>query len=438
MLMIGGLVTDHWTITALIVLSAYVFWLYYRIARLEKWLAHGTKTNEVYDDSGIMDVIIRHLYQQKKNYNKRKKKTKEILHRLNRNIAALPDATILLNDAMEIEWSNQPARYLLGVNPAHDVGQRISNLFRHPDFLHHLVSSDKEDKLEIKSPLDATQTLQIKIVRFGHDQRLLIARNISDQKALQEGMKNFVANASHELKTPLTSIIGNLELLEDESKQLSKSGKKSLQVAQKQTRRMQRLISDLLLLSQVESYQLQPDEGVKTTLAEIMNNVMASIEHRCEDHQIDCDYPGELVLLCVRREVESICINLIDNALKYSREEPQIKIRWYLNDSGECVFKVSDNGIGISHKELPHITERYYRALDVAVSNVTGSGLGLAIVKQAASKHGATLSINSQLNEGSTFTVTYPSYRVINPTRQQTDDNVISLAKLMPFGQYRG
>ncbi len=428
-LLASGLATQSWTLSTLIVLAAYIIWLYYRLERLENWLARGTKTHEVYDDQGIVGNIIRHLYQQKKAYNKRKQKTKDMLRRLNRNIAALPDATILLNGDMEIEWSNQPAKYLLGVDPKSDQGQRISNLFRHPSFLRYLIAPDKKEKLEIQSPLDASQTLQIKIVRFGRNQRLLIARNISDQKQLQEGLKNFVANASHELKTPLTSIIGNLELLEDESKQLSKSGKKSLQVAQKQTRRMQRLISDLLLLSQVESYLLQPDEGSKSTLGEIMNNVMAAIEHRCEDHQIDCDYPADTTLLCIRNEVESICINLIDNALKYSADDATVKIRWYLNDAGECVFKVTDNGSGISHRELPHITERYFRGSGSEVSKISGSGLGLAIVKQAASKHGATLAINSQLGQGSSFTITFPSYRVFDESGKSAD-NVIHLVNL--------
>ena len=427
-LVFGGLVSQQWTLTSLLVLSAYIAWLYRRLARLENWLAHGTKTNEVYDDTGMLGIIIRHLYQQKKNENKRKKKTKDILRRLNRNIAALPDATILINDQMEIEWSNQPAKYLLGVDPKHDLGQRVGNLIRSPAFLRYLIAPDKKDKLEMQSPLDSSQTLQIKIVRFGRNQRLLIARNISDQKQLQEGLKNFVANASHELKTPLTSILGNLEMLEDDNKQLSKASKKSLQVAQKQARRMQRLISDLLLLSQVESYQLQPDEGNKATLAEIMTNVMTSVEHRCEDLEIDCDYPGQTVLLCIRNEVESICINLIDNALKYSKDDPEVKIRWLLNDAGECVFKVTDNGMGISHRDQSQITERYFRGSEAAVK-ASGSGLGLAIVKQAAAKHGASLSFNSQLGHGSSFSVTFPSYRVF-ANRAQPEDNVIRLANL--------
>lgn len=422
--LITGLVFQSWLFTTALTLTAYIIWLYFRLTKLEIWLSRGTKASEVYDDSGFIGDIIRHLYHQKKVHNDRKKRTKDILRRLNRNISALPDATVLLNDQLEIEWSNEPARYLLGINPRYDLGQRISNLFRHPKFLRYLISPDKRDKLELESPIDPSSTLQIKIVRFGRNQRLLSARNISDQKQLQEGLKNFVANASHELKTPLTTISGHLEMMEDE-KNLSKQGKKSLKAAQKQSSRMQRLINDLLLLSQVESYQLQPNEGTKVSLTEIMGNVLSVIDRSCQEESMSCSYPDNIALLCIKVEVESICINLIDNAIKYSADDAPIEVKWSLTGQGECKFSVTDQGPGISQQEIPHITDRYYRGSHTT-DTTAGSGLGLAIVKHAAAKHGASLTISSQLNKGSSFTVIFPTYRVIDD--KSTTDNVIDLA----------
>lgn len=409
-------------------LAGFVVWLYYRLACLEAWLERGTKLSEVYDDRGIFAEIIRHLYHQRKIHSRRKKRTKDIIRRLHRNIAALPDATILLNDQLEIEWSNAPAQYLLGIDQRQDIGQRISNLIRHPEFLRYLISPDNKEQIELESPIDNSSTLQIKIVRFGRNQRLVSARNISDQKQLQESLKNFVANASHELKTPLTTISGHLEMLSDE-KHLSKSGRKSVKAASQQSRRMQRLINDLLLLSQVESYQLQPNEGVRTSLAEIMANVSTAVDSNCNDGVLSCTYPENLALLCIKAEVESICINLVDNAIKYSAEgNAEIQLQWFENDRGECVLKVTDHGIGISERDLPYITERYFRGSHSLTATVTGSGLGLAIVKQAAAKHGATLSVNSRLNQGSTFTVTFPSYRTLHKDSKQ--DNIVHLAQL--------
>ncbi len=420
-----GLISEAWLITALIILPAYIFWLYRRIARLERWLSRGSKSSEVYDDQGIFNDIIRHLYQQRKLYNKRKKRTKEILRRLHRNISALPDATVLLNDQLEIEWSNAPAEYLLGINNRHDIGQRISNLIRHPEFLRYLISPDNKSRLEIQSPIDRNTTLQVKIVRFGRNQRLLIARNISDQKQLQEGLKKFVANASHELKTPLTTISGHLEMLENENG-LSVQGKKSVAVAQKQSHRMKNLIQDLLLLSQVESYQLQPGDGDHLSLTEIMTNTMAAVDRDCSQPSITCNYPDDCSLLGIKSEIEGICINLVENAIKYSPDdESPIEIRWRLNKKDELVFEVTDQGHGISEQELPHVTKRYFRGSLARSGAATGSGLGLAIVQHAASKHGAHLDIDSKLNQGSRFWVTFPSYRTIKD--QQQASNVVKL-----------
>ncbi|MDH5354003.1 MAG: phosphate regulon sensor protein PhoR [Gammaproteobacteria bacterium] len=405
-----GLLTSHWMLAILITLTGYILWLYNRLRRLEKWISRGTKTSKVYDDNGFVGIIIRHLYQQKKINNERKKRTKDILGRLNRNISALPDAAVLLNEFHQIEWCNEPARYLLAINIRNDAGQRITNLIRHPDFLKYLNDPESRPCLEIESHDDHSVTLQLKLVRFGNNQYLLTARNISDQKQLQEGLKNFVANASHELKSPLTVISGHLEMLEAESG-LSESGLKSLHTAQSQSARMKDLIEDLLLLSQVESYHLQPDEGERLSLEVVMTEVISGLDNASGLDRVQFQTPDDLDLLGVGSEVRGICTNLIENALKYSSPASPIIVDWKENNQGELVFSVADQGPGISDQDIPHLTERYYRGGHVIVSQQSGSGLGLSIVEQAASKHGAELEIESKPGEGSRFSVIFPSYR---------------------------
>lgn len=420
-----GMISGLWWISFVITLLGYIIWLYIRLLKLENWLSRGTKESEVYDDSGFFRDIIRHLYQQKKVQNKRKKSAKEILRRLNRNISALPDATVLLNDQLEIEWSNSPAHYLLGINNRYDIGQRISNLIRHPKFLRYLISPDKKKNIEMPSHIDPNLTLQFKIVRFGKNQRLLTARNVSDQKQLQQGLKNFVANASHELKTPLTVICGHLEMIEQENG-LSKAGLNSVRMAQQQSQRMKHLIQDLLLLSRVESYQLQLNEGDTLYIDELMTNVMSDVGESCNQGRMQCNISPGMMLLGIKAEIEGICINLIGNAIKYSKEDAPIDISWSVNKQDEYVFTVTDQGRGISDQDLTHITERYFRGSENTASKIEGSGLGLAIVERAASKHGAILNIKSQLNQGSTFSVTFPSYRVVN--KSPPTENIINLA----------
>jgi len=405
-----GTLSGYWYLSFIVALLGYIGWIYYRLLRLEKWVSSGTKISKVYDDHGFIGTIIRHLYQQKKINSKRKKRTKEILGRLNRNISALPDATVLINEFYEIEWCNEPARYLLSIDMRNDTGQRITNLIRHPDFMRYLLAPDNRQYLEIESPDDQNVTLQLKLVRFGNNQYLLIARNISDQKQLQQGLKNFVANASHELKSPLTVISGHLEMLEGETG-LSESALRSLQTALNQSQKMKDLIEDLLLLSQVESYHLQPDEGDRIDINTLTNTLISELDVGHNQGRLKTNLVVGLSLLGVKSEIEGICTNLIENALKYSEANSEVTIQWSVNELGEVVFSVSDIGPGISDQDLPRITERYYRGRQHNFEQKSGSGLGLSIVQQAANKHGAHLQIESQPGVGSRFSVVFPSYR---------------------------
>jgi len=263
-------------------------------------------------------------------------------------------------------------------------------------------------------------------VSFGGNQSLLIATNVSDQKQLQESLKSFVANASHELNSPLTVITGHLEMLEAEA-ELSDTGKRSLQIAERQAERMKELIEGLLLLSQVESYRLAPGEGDRISITELMANVIAALEKYAGKDRISLDFPDDLFLLGVKIEIEGICINLIENAIKYATPDTAIEARWVENPHGEYVFSVEDQGPGIEQEDMPKLTKRYYRGAK-SRAEATGSGLGLAIVQHAATKHGAIFRIESEPAKGSCFSITFPSYRCLREKRQI--DNVISLSKI--------
>ena len=422
-LVLLGVLTGNWFIASLITLGLYIAWLYQRLLKLEKWIRKGTRASQVYEDNGFVGIIIRQLYQQKKIHNQRKRRTKHILRRLNQNISALPDATVLLNSELQIEWCNEPARYLLNLRSPQDLGIKINNLIRNPELLDYLTNpGDKagdragdREYIEINSPVDQRISIQVKSVSFGGNQSLLIARNVSDQKQLQESLKNFVANASHELKSPLTVISGHLEMLEAEDR-LSDTGRRSLHTAQRQAERMKELIQGQLLLSQVESYQLAPGEGDRISIAELMVNVMTALEKFTDSDRVSLDVPDDLFLLGVKIEVEGICINLVENAIKYSTPDTAIKVRWGENFRAEYVFSVEDQGPGIEPEDVPKLTKRYYRGARSRVET-TGSGLGLAIVQHAATKHGAKFHFESEPDKGGCFSVTFPSYRCLREPR---------------------
>ena len=414
-LVLLGVITGNWLVASLITLGFYIAWLYQRLLKLEKWIRKGTRASQVYEDKGFVGIIIRQLFEQKKIHNQRKRRTKRILRRLNQNISALPDATVLLDSDLQIEWCNEPAKYLLNLRSPQDLGNKINNLIRDPELLAYLKSPGDREFIEINSPVDQNISIRIKIVSLGGNQSLLIATNVSDQKLLQESLKNFVANASHELRSPLTVIAGHLEMLEAEDG-LSDTGRRSLQIAERQAERMKELIGGLLLLSQVESYRLAPDEGDRIPIAELMANVMVALEKYADKDRVSLNFPDGLLLLGVQTEIEGICINLVENAIKYASPGTTIKARWMQNFRGEYVFSVEDQGPGIEREDLSKLTKRYYRGAK-SRAEATGSGLGLAIVQHAATKHGAIFQIESEPATGSCFSITFPSYRCLREQR---------------------
>lgn len=420
-----SIATGSGLLSLVIVLTAYIFTLYYRLARFEKWVSRGAKTSQVYDDNGCLDASIRHLYGQRKSANQRKSKTKQILNRLKKNISALPDATVLLNADHEVEWSNEPARYLLNIHPRIDHGYRITNLVRDPLFVEYLNNHKQQEFVEIDSIADKNRTIHIRLVPYGNNQLLMTARNVNEKKRLQESLKQFVANASHELMSPLTVISGHLEMLENESN-ISAIGKKSVTTAQRQASRMKALIKNLLFLSQAESYQLQPNEGEFLPLESLLNNVTSGLKHDYDLDRLEIDLGENMQLRGIRTEIEGLCRNLIENAFKYSDQGTPIEISWKENDQSEFTFTVADHGEGIPENELQDITRRHYRSKSAVEAQIEGTGLGLAIVKHCANKHGASLDISSETGVGSTFSVTFPSYRC-SRTSDQTNSNIVKL-----------
>jgi two-component system phosphate regulon sensor histidine kinase PhoR len=156
-----------------------------------------------------------------------------------------------------------------------------------------------------------------------------------------------------------------------------------------------------------------------------MTNTMVAVDRNCNQDAITCDIQPDLFLLGIKAEIEGICVNLVENAIKYTPPGTAIHISWKENELGEYVFSVADEGPGIPEKELPLLTQRYYRGNHNQAEQINGSGLGLSIVQQAASKHGARLDINSQTGKGSSFSVTFPSYRSIRKDADIAKSTVI-------------
>jgi two-component system phosphate regulon sensor histidine kinase PhoR len=394
-----------------LVLGIYLFWHLYNLNRLVRWLSES-KSFQPPEASGIWDVAFEHIYRLQQRNQQRKKNLHRLLKRLHKMTSALPDATVELRpDSEEIEWWNTAAARYLGFEYPRDSGQRISNLIRHPAFLEYLHGNDYEQGVEIPSPVNEDQTLRIRIVPYAGNRRLLVARDMTHVHKLERMRQDFVANVSHELRSPLTVISGYLETLLDD-KALDERCAGPLRSMQKQTRRMNRLVEDLMLLARLES----DEPGNRLQLVDIPGLIAMVIEQAKEfsgedRHCIEAEVDKSLCLNGVENELYSAFSNLLFNAVRYTPAGGQIRLKW-AREGESAVFSVTDTGPGIEAHHLPRLTERFYR-VDAGRSRAGGgTGLGLAIVKHVLLRHQGQLEIESEPGRGSRFSCRFSATQV--------------------------
>jgi two-component system phosphate regulon sensor histidine kinase PhoR len=408
LLFIGYLADIPWLFFSLGLL-VYISWNLFQLNRLVKWLANSSL--ELPPESiGIWGAIFRHLYRIQRHNRHRHEKLVVLLNRYKKSTEALPDAAVILGHNWEIEWFNAKTEKYLGLKKPQDINQPLPNLIRDPTLLGFLQGK-RAGPLEIQSPDDHSISLSIRLIPYG-DKHLLIARNITRLLQLEEIRKDFVANVSHELKTPLTVISGYLETLSDELK--DKYYAVSMKLMRQQADRMCSIVDDLLLLSRIEGSEKRAllDQQVDVPALIMMLKKEASVLSDGK-HQITVEVDHRTKWLsAVEKELRSAFTNLISNAILYTPVNGKINIRWYRDHNQNACFEVSDSGEGIARYHLARLTERFYR-VDVGRSRTAGgTGLGLAIVKHVLNHHKARLEIESQPGKGSTFRCIFPAERV--------------------------
>ncbi|KXU38398.1 hypothetical protein AXE65_01400 [Ventosimonas gracilis] len=387
-------------------------WLLYgliqlwQLARLQRWLIRPSMqtlphAKRLWGD--LFDTLHRLLRREQKE----RERFGRIIERIETATAALQDALLILDSQGQLSWWNPAAESLLGLKSRQDSGQLLCNLIRHPDFRAWLMQPETSDVLALPSPLNEQNTLQFHKTQYGDGETLLLVRDITRVKQLEQMRKDFVDNLSHELRTPLTVISGYLEILQYSADALPAPSKKALLQMQTQAVRMQRLLEDLLHLAELEGSAPAACEPVDVAalLSSIVTDTRVLADAR--DLRIQLEAHPALQLLGCAEELRSAFANLIVNAVKYSPNGTQIQIRWWSDQQG-AHFAVQDQGSGIEEKHLPRLTERFYRVDKSRESTSGGSGLGLAIVKHVLLRHGGQLQIQSKPGEGSTFSCHFP------------------------------
>lgn len=409
---VAGVPLNHPGGFVLAVLGVYLAWHMRNLYRLYSWLQDGHRFHPP-EASGIWGEVFHQLYRLQLRNRKRKRRLTGLIKRFQEATAAMPDATVIIDADGTIEWFNGAALTLLGLQPGRDVGQRILNLIRHPDFTRYLAKGAVNESMRMPSPLDNNTVLNIRVVPYGRDQRLLIARDVSQQQRLEQMRRDFVANVSHELRTPLTVVSGFLETLIDDVDSRPAHSNRPLELMQQQTARMQHIVEDLLLLSRLETDSNRPPHQAVTVpavLSMIEEGVAPLVEEKGQQLKLECE-PG-LKIYGAEKELYSAFSNLVTNAVRYTPEGGSIDVRWYRDEAG-AHFEVRDTGVGIAPQHIPRLTERFYR-VDVGRSrDVGGTGLGLAIVKHVVSRHDGNLRISSTINKGSTFSIDFPNHHIV-------------------------
>jgi two-component system phosphate regulon sensor histidine kinase PhoR len=258
------------------------------------------------------------------------------------------------------------------------------------------------------SPLDANVFLSVSAVHYREGQRLLILRDVKDIHNMEQFRRYFVANDSHELRTPMTVLLGYLESMQGACPDdLSPA----IDRMQEQARQMQALLNDLLELSRLQSDKPGSDERTVDVPAMLMQLREQADELSQGVHELHFEVDRHLYLHGAPADLESAFRNLINNAIHYTPQGGRIDVTWS-GDNEAARLSVRDTGIGIPRRDIPRLTERFYRVGSDRSRHSGGTGLGLSIVKHVLNAHQARLQIDSELGEGSTFTCVFPRERV--------------------------
>ncbi len=386
-----------------------LLWHLYNLFLLERWLLFG-KNPPWSEGSGPWSQVFSRIQAIYDSRDTHKSNWRGLIKELRASIKAFPDGGVVLGADNEIIRCNKVARRLLGLKKKRDRGTRIDNLLRHPDFVAFLERGDSHASVDIPAPENPDTWLSCRLIPYGMEQKLLLVRDISQLVQVGRIRQDFVANASHELRSPLTVIAGYLEGMSDDAA-FPDDWRLPLADMQEQTARMEALVRDLMQLSMLESAEASSTDNV-VDLSELLKSARSEYLSRQDEHRtIDLQLSSEAKLRGEPSEVQSLISNLLSNAIRYTPADGVITLSWEADDSGGY-FCVADNGVGIAEDDIPRLTERFYRTDPGRARHQGGTGLGLAIVKHILIRHDASLEIHSEIGKGSRFTCRFPKKRL--------------------------
>ncbi|WP_417457141.1 ATP-binding protein [Kiloniella antarctica] len=341
-------------------------------------------------------------------------------------LKSLPDPLIMLGSKRKIIRGNPAAEAIFEDTLA---DKELSTVLRNPSILSTIDEIEHSTKdvsrfVDFKIHGRVERYLQARIARMNEQTwdgtKIIVSlHDLTSAKRVEQMRGDFVANVSHELKTPLASLMGFIETLKGPAKDDPDAQQRFLKIMQDQAERMSRLVSDLLSLSKIELLEHTPPTSV-TDLSEAITNIIEGLHTQIESKDITIrrDMDDVIPVLGDSEALTQVFQNLLENAIKYGHNGTTVTIRCKsygpgsqgMRRLGRPSFAISviDQGDGIAREHLPRLTERFYRVDPARSRKLGGTGLGLAIVKHIVNRHRGVLTIDSEVGRGSTFTVYLP------------------------------
>jgi two-component system, OmpR family, phosphate regulon sensor histidine kinase PhoR len=324
-------------------------------------------------------------------------------------LQALPDGALLVDASGKVTSANATAIDILQINP---TGLPVTSVVRTPHFAAAFSNARQTGSLvAVDAEIRSTPARQLNIListLTGSGETLILLRDFTREQAVEKMRSDFVANASHEMRTPLAAIIGSIETMQGAAKNDPKARDQFLQMMLAQAGRMKRLIDDLLTLSRIElNEHVRPNARV--SLNDVAKQAISNLSEpaKAASVSVALQATSEIVVAGDADELLQVAQNLLENAIKYGASGQRIEIECY-SHGGQGCLAVRDFGKGIAEFHLPRLTERFYRVNTQESRARGGTGLGLAIVKHIVLRHRGKLSVISRESEGSTFTVSIP------------------------------
>lgn len=335
-------------------------------------------------------------------------------------ISSMKEGLIAIDNNKKIILINSTAKKLFNIDSEDVFGAHLQTLINNTkikNVLGEMLEKSTAEKAEVMVNEPETKALKIytDFIKLNEDPNriigtLILILDVTEMRKLEKMRTDFVANVSHELKTPLTSIMGFIETLKGGAINNEKVRDRFLDIIEIETERLTRLIDDLLTLSDIESNGLNFGKKEKISI----NNVVEEVSHMAEEltkqksikynYEIEEDLP---FIYGSRDWLKQLVLNLVENAIKYTPENGEVKVFGYQRKNN-IFIKVKDSGIGIPKKDIPRLFERFYRVDKARSQKIGGTGLGLAIVKHIVIAFGGEIRVKSEEGKGTEFTVRIP------------------------------